>query len=108
MTSENEARVSSHGQIELDKLIPYIVKIQKEGGFSLTDAYLVKTAIDYLASNDSNLASQLEFSNANGETVSPELAASQIIISSIVKGQEKGIFSLSEAHDLAIYLKLVK
>lgn len=95
-------------EIDLEKLVPYIAKIQKEGGFSLTDAYLVKTAIDYLASNDDTLASRLKFSNPEGQSVSPDLAASQIIISAIMKGQERGMFTLSEAHDLAIHLKLVK
>lgn len=105
---KRQMSVAEVGDIELEKLIPFIAKIQKEGGFSLTDAYLVKTAIDYLSMKDDELASKLVFSNTNGDSVSPQVAASQIILSAIMKGQERGIFTLSEAHDLALYLRLVK
>lgn len=96
--------------IQLTNLIPFMEKIQAKGGFSLVDAYVVKSAMDFLSEKDqdSRFIEQLSISDPSGQKVPPQAAASQIIVSSIVKGQEKGVFTIAEAAQLAIILKLVK
>lgn len=95
--------------LEISKLVPYIEKVQVRGGLSLVDAYVVKCALDFLNGSDTTTFSEkLTFADSQGQPISPANAAEQVVVSTLVKGQEKGAFSLTEASELAVLLKMIK
>ena len=92
--------------IELAVLMPYLDKVQASGALSLSDAWLLTHALSCLSTASPTHATSKRVLAAGSE-VPPEERASNIIVTSLIKGQGKGAFSLVEASHIAEMLHLV-
>ena len=95
--------------IEMSILIPFIEQTQASGALSLSDAYIVNSAIKYLqGESDEDKQEFLKQIPEQQQKIPLRQLASNVLVTTIMRGQAKGAFSLPDAAKLAKTLKMVK
>ena len=107
--TETAPATQKKDSIEMNTLLGYIEQTQASGALSLFDAFIVHAAIRFLAGEEGSKEEFLaQLPEAQKNKMSPAELASNVIVTTCVRGQAKGAFSLADAAKLAKILKMVK
>lgn len=109
LTPEEESQLggSKRKAVEMERLLPFIEKVQSSGALSLQEAHLVKCAVDYVGLQDEDSKKKFMDHVKGNIKTTPEQMVSNIVIQTVVRGQAKGAFTLEEAAQLCELLGMI-